>query len=396
MSMKLLGGILLIAGTAIGAGMLALPVAAAELGFWGSSLLLIVCWFIMMTSAFLLLEVNLWLPWNNNVISMAKATLGTWGQLVAWIVYFLLLYALLAAYIAGGSDFLKNLLLTLHITIPNWLTSILFTIVLGYVVFLGVHTVDITNRFLMFAKLGSLLLVVGLVSPHVSHALLQGGHAINLLMSTTVMIASFGFATIIPSLRIYFHNDIKKLRLAILLGSLVPLVCYLAWDITIMGVIPREGENGLIVMSHTHQATAFVNELSLLLQNNIITTLTNVFTSVCLFTSFLGVALCLSDFLADGLQLEKKGKNRWIIHAITMIPPLAIVLFYPNAFITALSYAGIYTVILLILLPALMAWRGRYHKNLATGFRVPGGRVLLLCLIGISAWVIGGSVWALF
>ena len=69
MNSKLLGGVLLIVGTTIGAGMLALPVATAQLGFWTSVGMLIGCWGIMTLCAFLFLEVNLWLPPNTNLIS---------------------------------------------------------------------------------------------------------------------------------------------------------------------------------------------------------------------------------------------------------------------------------------------------------------------------------------
>ena len=84
----------------------------------------------------------------------------------------------------------------------------------------------------------------------------------------------------------------------------------------------------------------------------------NLFTSICVLTSFLGASLCLTDFIADGLKLEKVGVNRIIIQLITYLPPLMIVLFYPNAFIRALEYAGLYSIILLIFIPAWMAYCG--------------------------------------
>src|SRR5579872_3346282 len=112
MNSKLIGGVLLVVGTTIGAGILALPVATAELGFWGSIVLLTGCWAMMTACAFLFLEVNLWLPPNSNLISMAGATLGKGGQAVVWTVYLLLLYSILSAYVAGGGDLFHYLLST--------------------------------------------------------------------------------------------------------------------------------------------------------------------------------------------------------------------------------------------------------------------------------------------
>ena len=111
---KIVGGILLIIGTSIGGGMLALPVATAALGIHYAILFLCICWLIMTGGALLLLEVNLALPEGTNIISMAKHTFGFPGQLLAWITYLFLLYTLLSGYISGGSDVLTSLLASAH------------------------------------------------------------------------------------------------------------------------------------------------------------------------------------------------------------------------------------------------------------------------------------------
>lgn len=396
MNLKLLGSILLIVGTAIGGGMLALPIATSQAGFFHSTFLLVGCWLVMTASAFLILEVNLWFPPNSNMISMARATLGSGGKWVAWFTYLLLLYSLLAAYMAGGGDFLKNLILLQHINLPSWAASILFSGLLGYIVCLGIRSVDVVNRSLMFFKLGAFFLLVMLIFPNITSINLTTGQFKAITASTTVAITSFGFATIVPTLRSYFEDDISKLRQAILIGSLIPLICYILWDGAIMGVIPS---NGLINMMNSHQSTSdFVNTLSLLLQRESVTFFARVFTSICLATSFLGVALSLSHFLADGFNLANKKsiKNDLIVYTSTFLPPLLIVLIYPGAFIAALRYAGLYCVILLILLPSLMAWVGRYRLQLNSGYQVVGGKVLLLSLIAISFLIIGQGLLSIF
>lgn len=395
---RLLGGILLIVGTAIGGGMLALPIATAQAGFTNSLILLLLCWFIMTASAFLVLEVNLWLPANTNIISMSRILLGRWGASIAWISYLLLFYSVLAAYMAGGGDFLSALLLNLGFKTPNWLSILLFVAILSYVVYRGIHYVDYVNRGLMFSKFSIYILLVLLIIPSISISKLTDGNMLYLTSGATVMITSFTFANIIPSLRTYFKDDIPKLRKAILIGSIIPLLCYLFWDLCIMGVLPREGNYGLINMLHSkHSTSEFVMQLSNTLNNPLITFMARIFTSICLATSFLASGLGLSDFLADGLRTNKRGKGGVIVYLATFLPPMTVVLFYPGAFIGALSYAGIYCAILFILLPSLMVWRGRYRKNpLAKGFRVKGGRPLLLALGIAGVLFIGNGVQIAF
>ena len=386
MNVKQLGGILLITGNAIGGGMLALPLATAQAGFINSALFLLACWAIMLTGALLILEVNLWFPRHSHLISMARATLGTLGEIIAWLCYLFLLYSLLAAYIAGGSDFLQGLLQKKDIHFATGITATLFVLILGAVVYKGIRSVDLLNRILMGGKLLIFCLLVLFLFPFISIKQLGQGELHHLSASLTIIITSFGFAAIIPSLRSYFHSNIRQLRQVIFFGSLIPLICYILWIGAIMGVIPIDK---LSSIAHTGDATSrLTNTLSHLLNNNIITFLAWVFTSICLATSFLGVGISLFDFLIDGLRLKPTDKNKIIVHLLSFLPPLIIVLFYPSAFMAALNYAGIWCACLLALLPALMAWSGRYHQQIVSPYRVIGGKALLSLLIIVSSIII--------
>jgi len=386
MNFKLLGGILLVVGTTIGAGMLALPVATAQLGFWGSTLLLVSCWAVMTACAFLFLEVNLWLPANSNLVSMAGATLGRAGQAVAWVVYLVLLYSIICAYIAGGGDLFHYILATSGVNMSQASASILFTMLFGSVVYMGIRSVDYVNRGLMFGKLGALFLLICLILPFVSSAHLNSGEFRNIVApsSLTVTAVAFGCLMIIPSLRTYFGPDIKTLRKAIFFGTLIPLVCYIAWDMVIMGVIPLDGVIGLRPMLESNNTNSdLVSALTTILHKDSITILTKFFTSICMATSFLSVSLSLSDFLADGFKINKKGFiNNALVFSVTFVPPLTLVLFYPNAFVLGLQYAGISVFILMILLPPLMAWVGRYHKDFPREhYQFPANKFILIGLM---------------
>lgn len=390
MNSKLIGGILLIIGTSIGGGMLALPLAEGSIGFLGSSLLLLLCWLIMTLGAFAILEVNSWLPSGSNLISMAKITLGIPGKITAWFVYLFLLYALLSAYISGGSDVFQSILTHIGINVSDELSALLFVLIFGTIVYSGVHVVDFTNRGLMFGKLGICVLLLLLIFPQMSLEHLLKGNWHYLGSAIMIGITSFGFATIVPSLRTYFDDDIPKLRKAIWIGSLIPLVIYIAWDAAIMGIIPINGEHGLLSLSHSEHSTSdLTSSLIHLTQSHWIAYFFQFFTSVCMLTAFLGVSLGLFDFLADGLNIKKQGRSGLLIVLIAYLPPLLIVLFYPGAFISALSYAGVFCVILLLLMPVLMLWSGKYIKKIAkTSTSSKMDIVVLMVLILISIFLI--------
>lgn len=392
MNLKLIGGILLVIGTTIGGGMLALPVATAQSGFGGAMLMLFGCWAVMTFCAFLILEVNLWLPADTNLISMAKSTLGKPGEIVAWLSYLLLLYCLLAAYISGGTDVTHSLLLPLGIDLPSWAASLIFVVAFGLIVCQGIRTIDFVNRGLMAAKLVAYVLLVAFITPHINIEKLRYSDHHYLLSMVTVMITSYGFATIVPSLRSYFNSDVQQLRKVVLIGSFIPLICYSVWVASILGEIPLTGKNSLLeILSSGHTTSALTAALNYYLANSLIDKFASVFTSVCVTTSFLGVALCMTDFLADGLRITKEGRGKLALAVATFVPPLAMTLFYPNLFIVCLGYAGILCVILLMLLPVLMTWRGRYMMPLAVDapYQVIGGKLPLVILGATSIFLIG-------
>ena len=79
---------------------------------------------------------------------------------------------------------------------------------------------------------------------------------------------------------------------------------------------------------------------------------------------------------------------------MTFLPPLAIAIFYPKAFIIALSFGGMFSIILLIILPTLMAIGAHYKlRNTGATYQVFGGQtvrcaVLILALIALVLSVI--------
>lgn len=394
MHSRLMGGILLIVGTSIGGGMLALPVANAATGFWQSSLFLLLCWALMTLGAFFILEANLYLPRGKHMVSMAQATLGPYGLLAAWVSYLVLLYALLAAYVSGGSDIIAALLIKTGLHLQDWQASTLFTLAFGVIVYGGIHCVDYVNRALMFGKLSVYCVLVLLIAPHIDVQHFQHGNFRMMGGSIMILFTSFGFAIIVPNLRDYFDDDIQTLKKVILIGSLIPLICYVAWDAVIIGALPSEGPNHLGgLINNPHSTSALSALLAEKVQSPTMNALFNLFTSICMLTAFLGVSLCLYSFLADGLKLANAGKQGLGLFLLTFLPPLLLVLYYPGAYLHALNYAGFFCVILLLLLPALMCYFGR--KRYQAIFKVPGGATtqILVMLIAVSlllheAWLL--------
>jgi len=170
---KIVGGILLIAGTSIGAGLLALPVETATYGFFPSVIILSICWLATLFAAFFMLEANLWLPAESNLISMAKETLGKPGQVLAWVSYLLLLYALMVAYLSGMNSLVIDSMLTnFGIHLSPLLSSIILITTFGVILYIGTKQIDYLNRLLVAGILGCFIALIVTLLPVVKPKLL--------------------------------------------------------------------------------------------------------------------------------------------------------------------------------------------------------------------------------
>ncbi|MDJ0652389.1 MAG: aromatic amino acid transport family protein [Simkaniaceae bacterium] len=389
-----IGGILLVAGTTIGAGMLAFPVLTSFVGFLPSICVFFLCWLVMLATAFFFLDVNLAVEGEPNLISMAYKTLGGWGKGLSWIVSLLLLYSLTAAYISASAPlFISAVEAMTGYTLPSWLAPFSLPIIFGFFVYLGTLGVDIINRLLMMGLCISYLILVVFLPNHIEGTLLTHVDWGPTLVTFPVVISSFGYHIIIPSLTTYMNHDRKHLRRTLIIGSLLPLVIYILWQVLILGIIPIFGENGLV--SAWKGGSSAIIPLSHFVRNKWVVIGAHFFSFFALVTSFLGVTLSLSDFLTDGFKIKKTWEGRLLACLMTFIPPLVFVLIYQKGFFVALEYAGAFVTILLIFLPAMMAWKLKTAKFYRSGW----GRILLSFVILFAIFIVAVDIlkqWGTF
>ncbi len=363
--------------------MLALPVLTSFVGFFPSILIFLVCWLVMLATAYFFLDVNFAVKGEPNLISMTHKTLGLWGKIVAWVFYILLLYSLLAAYIAGSVPVFSSAIedITGWI-IPAWLGPFALPLIFGGFVYLGTLGVDLINRLLMFGLVLSYLLLVGVLPSHIQAENLLHIDWAPSLIAIPVVITSFGYHIIIPTLTTYMNHDKKHLRLTLLIGSLVPLVIYLLWQVMILGIVPLEGKYSLV---HAWKLGVPSTEpLVMMLQQKWIGIGARFFMFFAIVTSFLGVSLSLSDFLTDGLKIKKSWEGRLLACLLVFVPPLFFVFIYQRGFILALQYAGAFVAVLLIFLPSMMAWKLKTPKF----YQTKKAKILMLSLMLFSAFVV--------
>lgn len=208
---SLSSAILLVAGTTIGAGILAIPAVTQESGFLASSVACILCWIFMVTTGLLIAEVNV----NTmcelgsggvSLVSMAKRTLGVAGVQFSCWSYIFIHYALLIAYVARSSDILTNFL-----GIPLWESATLFSLVFGGICYFGSQRfIGAVNGVLVFGIIISFTSLVVAASGDLHLDALLKANFSAVPMSIPIIALSFVYQNVVPVLCTNLEGNLSK------------------------------------------------------------------------------------------------------------------------------------------------------------------------------------------
>lgn len=388
---KTAGSTLLVSGTMIGAGMLAMPLTSAGIGFSFTLVLLIALWSLLTCTALLFVEVYQTTDADAGIGTLAAQYFGRFGRIVATTVLLVFLYALLSAYVTGGGSILASSLPT--IVNDNTTSKIaigIFTLFFGAFVIIGTKSVDGINRLLFFIMLTTFVFVLCLMLPKVTvnNLMAMPIDKALLLSASPIFFTSFGFHGSIPSLNHYLQGNVKALRFAILTGSTITLVFYIVWQFSTHGVLSQS--HFLDILQQDPTLNGLVNASFQITGSTMLAQAVKIFSALALITSFLGVALGLFECIEDLLKrVFNISGNRMILGILTFLPPLLFAFFYPQGFVLALSYAGQMFAFYAVVLPVALVWKVRQiHPNLP--YRVSGGTpvLVLVLILGVAITLI--------
>ncbi|XP_062082472.1 uncharacterized protein LOC133788863 isoform X2 [Humulus lupulus] len=288
---SLSSAIVLVAGTTVGAGILALPAVTQESGFLASAITCIFSWVYMVVTGLLIAEVNVNTMCEMgsggvSLVSMAMRTLGKAGvQIVCWS-YIFIHYALLVAYVARSSDILTN-----YLHIPQWESAALFSLVLGGICYLGSQRfIGAVNGVLVLGIIVSFGALVAVASGDLQWDALLKANFQAVPMSIPIIVLSFVYQNVVPVLCTDLEGNLSKIRTAIILGTTIPLVLFLVWNAVILGTITNLDIGADKMIDPLQQLQS---------SNGAVGPIVEAFSLLAIATSYIGFVLGLSDFLAD-------------------------------------------------------------------------------------------------
>lgn len=375
---RLLSAMFIVAGTCIGGGMLALPVATGHIGFGPSLGAMALCWLLMTATALLVLEITLSMEEDIHVMTMAQRLLGPAGRWVMWALFLYVSYASIVGYTAGGGVTMAGALEhLLGYTISKSVGCFLFILLFGLVVCFGASIVGEVNSILFIGLIAAYVLLLGMGGGEVKLEFLQRSSWKSWWLSIPLLLTGFSHQVfVIPSISRYLNRDAKQLRIAIIGGTLITFCVYILWQWVILGTVPLEGPNGLdAAFAKGEPVTEYMRRS---VENSWVSWIAEFFGYFAIVTSFLGIALGLYDFLADEFHIPRYGRGRLGLAALIIIPTFFIAVYFERAFLVAMDTSGgIGDAIVNGMMPVMMVWVLRYRLRQYAPYRWFGGKFLL-------------------
>ncbi len=115
-----------------------------------------------------------------------------------------------------------------------------------------------------------------------------------------MIFTSFGFHGACRGIVSYLNGDIRKLRRVFIIGSFIPLVAYIFWQLATLGSIDSPAFTALLAQNAG--LNGLLEALREVVASPHVELAVHLFADLALATSFLGVALGLFDYLADLFQ----------------------------------------------------------------------------------------------
>jgi tyrosine-specific transport protein len=365
---SVLGAASLIAGTMVGAGVLALPAATASVGFLPSTVAMGVGWFYMTMSGLLIAELSInrlgqsGKP-GQGMLDLYRDSLGEkWGN-VGSAAYFFLHYAVMVAFIAQGGVNLDGLLDSVGLTglaeAPGG----------GQLAFasacaLGIYSaspsvVAKANNVLVLMLAVTFMGIIGLGAGSADFSSLfdlSNQHPELIVSAFPIVFLSLVYHNIVPTVVNQLEGDRGKITKAIITGTTLPALMFVAWNAVVLGNVQGADLANFDPVALLQSAEG---------GNVVLGSLVGVFSSLAIVTSIIGFVYGLVDAWTDVFNLPTEGPTfeKWKapLFGLIFVPPVALSMTNPDIFFTALDFGGAFGVsTLFLVLPPFMVWAQRY------------------------------------
>jgi len=361
-------------GMIVGAGTFGIPYAFSGVGFGIGIFYLALLGFAVMAVHLFYGEVVLRTSEPRRLVGYASKYLGKWARRLTTGTILFEYYGSLLAYTILGGQFL-SIILSPWLGGSSLLWGLVFFAAGAFIVFWGIKTVA-RNEFIMVGLMFLTLAVLFFKgAPLIRVENFQGFDLSRLFLPYGVILFAMGGSAAIPQVRQILRGQERKLKKAIILGTVIPIVVYFLFALVVVG-ISGTGTSEDAIKGLVPYFGAWVIDLGA------------IFGIFAIITSF----LCLGISMRDLFYHDYKIKKIWSF-VLTFAIPLILYLAGFKSFIFIIGFLGAFASGLDAIITILIYFKAKKKGNRRPEYSLPlgravGGFLILLFAIGFIYQII--------
>jgi len=345
-----------LSGSIIGAGILGLPYVFAKSGFIIGLSWLIFLGLILILVNLYIGEVTLRTKGTHQLQGYAQKYLGKTGSKIMFFAVLFGIYSALLAYLIGEGQSLSQIIT--GTTNYALIFGIAFWLILTVLLREGLRGL---RKIETWGVLAIIAIVVGIFIWFVPSIQMPQLTEINpsqvFVPIGVVMFALLGF-TAIPELRREIEGEEKQLKKAIIIGATIPIILYIIFSLTVVGVLGKNVEE---------VATLSLGPAALIL---------GIFT---MFSSFFVHSFILRDFFRYDLRMSKKTIFFWV-SLFPLLLYLIVIFFSIAGFVKVLAIGGVISGGATGILILLINYKAKKQGNRKSEFSIPINKFIIAIL----------------
>lgn len=287
MDFKFLLAVSTLVGTIVGVGFFGLPYVISKIGFFPGILYLFFLALVYLYLHLLFSEIILRTKEKRRLPGFAQKYLGNFAKKVLFFSSVVGISLTLICYIIAGGNFLSILT-----KLPIFLSAFILWAFFSIAIALGLKTISQIEFFMMILFSLAIFFIFFGALPKIKLENLAGFYPKNLLLPFGVILFSMAGTAGIPTIREILSGKEKKLKKAIIWGTLIPAFFYAIFAFSVVGVsgkaTSQEAIEGLV--SRLGKGIIFLGAI---------------FGIMTITTSYLSLGIYLSDILFYDFKVRK-------------------------------------------------------------------------------------------
>ncbi len=367
-------------GTIVGAGVLGIPYAIAQSGLLIGMIHLLVLGFIILILHLCIGEISLRTKGVHQLSGYMEKYLGKSGKYFMIISMTVGIYGALTAYILGTGEIFNTI-----IGGNPWIYSFAFFLIASAILYHGIKATGRSELAITALMVITIFLIGAFAYDKINPAYLTGIHLKSFFLPYGVILFAFVGTAVIPELRVELAKDKHKLKKAIIVGSVIPIILYFIFALIVLGIV---GLNNFNTLGPNERIATVA--LSMFSEPHL-AFVANIFAAFAMLTSFLGLGLALKEMYVYDCKF-----NKHFAFLLTVIPPLCIALLGLTSFIAVMAFSGAVAGGIDGILIMLAYWKAKKKGDRKPEYSLNISRTLTTLLIIMFSFGIIYQLWQTF